>query len=109
MALSNKNSTLNNDDFLPSHPQTKKINVLADVVVSRLCDLDCVEMRLLEQAKRASKKTISIPDGSILTAIENRFKSSRKVALVGFEKFYANHCLSRANGVKNKAPKTLCC
>ena len=67
----------------------QKINIVADNVCSSLRDLNNIETRQLNRAKKAMKTTLSVPDGRVLRVIEEKFKHSRKVALVAFEKFCA--------------------
>ena len=67
----------------------QKINIVADNVCSSLRDLNNIETRQLNRAKKAMKMTLSVPDGRVLRVIEDKFKHSRKVALVAFEKFCA--------------------
>ena len=67
----------------------QKINIVADNVCSSLRDLNNIETRQLNRAKKAMKTTLSVPDGRVLRVIEDKFKHSRKVALVAFEKFCA--------------------
>jgi len=54
-----------------------------------LRDLQNIETRQLNRAKKAMKMTLSVPDGRVLRVIEEKFKHSRKVALVAFENFCA--------------------
>jgi len=68
----------------------KKINIVADNLISSLRDLDIIEACQLERLRKASKLTLSIPDGRVSKVIEDKFKNSRKVALVAFEKFCAS-------------------
>lgn len=67
----------------------RKINIVADNVCSSLRDLQNIETRQLNRAKKAMKMTLSVPDGRVLRVIEEKFKHSRKVALVAFENFCA--------------------
>jgi hypothetical protein len=67
----------------------KKINIVSDNICASLRDLDNIETRQLNRAKKAMKMTLSVPDGRVLRVIQDKFKHSRKVALVAFEKFCA--------------------
>ena len=67
----------------------KKINIVSDNICASLRDLDNIETRQLNRAKKAMKMTLSVPDGRVLRVIKDKFKHSRKVALVAFEKFCA--------------------
>ena len=58
-----------------------------------------IETRQLNRAKKAMKTTLSVPDGRVLRVIEDKFKHSRKVALVAFEKFCAKTTTCEHNSI----------